>query len=359
MRTMAEGKFRLIHVFYLSPKKQIRYTPKETWYLFIDSKTLPVKAVFDSNPTEFTKLVSVVEKKFDKKLMKEVGKLPPSSPLNPNKQLEATSQIIDSGKVNILNHDNHFISLWFKGKKIKGYYVFKRERPNGNIWIFSKSKLPNTELELQLAAIQRTKHRIELLRQLIDFVKRKNKHEEMLSQDIVDEILKHPYVQNIIKIYGVDDSDMNYDALSSELKVSEEFQSEFKIPLPVTGIAITEGTHKGVFYSAEELEKAASDLAGKNIFINHDKRDASKLVGRIEKSWYDSKIKGIRFEGWIEDEKIASKVYYGLLKHVSVGAYSRRPFINGKIHAVDIEFAELSIVVDPADKNSEVKTKED
>lgn len=149
-------------------------------------------------------------------------------------------------------------------------------------------------------------------------------------------------------------------SLEVDIKVGDKLNSEFKLPLFIVGTALTEGIHKqGVFYPKEELEASAKDLIGKLVILNHDTKDVLKKVGRVTKAWYDAKTKGVQFEAWIEDDKIASKIYHGLIDSVSVGVRSKRiPLPDGIAVATKLKYDELSLTGNPADFNAKITVKD-
>jgi len=80
----------------------------------------------------------------NKEWMSFEGEIPPNHPEwgNPNRRIPAYMRILDSGKVNIINDKDDFFSGEFSGKKLKGYWIAKRESKTGQIWVFSKSQFP-------------------------------------------------------------------------------------------------------------------------------------------------------------------------------------------------------------------------
>jgi len=72
------------------------------------------------------------------------GQIPSGEPAHPKaiKELPLNVDILDKGKVQVIEDSPTFLSLQFKGKKLKGYYVLVREAPEQDFWLFQKSKLP-------------------------------------------------------------------------------------------------------------------------------------------------------------------------------------------------------------------------
>jgi len=75
------------------------------------------------------------------------GKIPPGHPENKLKREEVNVEILDEGKVNIVEDSEEFISFEFKGKALKGYYIAKREQPGSSIWLLRRSEKPGEHLE--------------------------------------------------------------------------------------------------------------------------------------------------------------------------------------------------------------------
>lgn len=82
--------------------------------------------------------------KSNKEWMNFFGEIPPNHPEwgNPNKRISAYMDKVDSGSVNIAEDSTDFVSFIFKGSKLKGYWIAKRESPRSENWVFSKSALP-------------------------------------------------------------------------------------------------------------------------------------------------------------------------------------------------------------------------
>jgi len=94
--------------------------------------------------------VGTPEGKSNKEWMNFTGKsIPPNHPEwgNPNKRIPAYMDRVDSGSVNIISDTDTFVSFIFKGKKLKSYWIAKRESPKAENWVFSKSSLPGESRE--------------------------------------------------------------------------------------------------------------------------------------------------------------------------------------------------------------------
>jgi len=75
------------------------------------------------------------------------GAIPPGKIGNPNKDIPAFMEIIDSFDLEWIEESANFHSFLFKGEKLKGYYIMKRADPRSPIWVFSKSQLPGEKRE--------------------------------------------------------------------------------------------------------------------------------------------------------------------------------------------------------------------
>lgn len=83
----------------------------------------------------------------DERYMKFEGRIPPNpeapawlKPANPNKTIPAFIEILDKGKVDVIEHTERFMSFKFYGKKLKGFWTAKSA--DGIQVTFEKSALP-------------------------------------------------------------------------------------------------------------------------------------------------------------------------------------------------------------------------
>ncbi|RJQ15739.1 hypothetical protein C4573_06325 [Candidatus Woesearchaeota archaeon] len=137
--------------------------------------------------------------------------------------------------------------------------------------------------------------------------------------------------------------------------------SEFKIHqvlaegsnLRISGIAISEGTWNGIFYPAEELEKAYIGLGNKPLRIDHS-TSTRDIVGKVIKSTWIVPKKWIEFEAIVTDGDIIQKLLNNLIESVSVGVLIDNVEENGVQIARNLEFKELSLVDDPACKDARI-----
>lgn len=122
----------------------------------------------------------------------------------------------------------------------------------------------------------------------------------------------------------------------------------------IRGIAINETTtHNGHKYIAEELQKAANQLTGKKLLVDHDNRVES-IKGVISKSWWNQMEKRIEFEGSVKDKVTREMIIDGRLSDVSIGAYAQDLVKeeDGTFIAKGLDIVELSFVAIPADSKA-------
>jgi len=124
--------------------------------------------------------------------------------------------------------------------------------------------------------------------------------------------------------------------------------------LKITGIAISEGIWNGIFYPAEELEKACGTLEGKPLRIDHSS-SSRDIVGKVLSAVYNQAMKCIEFEAIVTDEDIAQKLLDNLIDSVSVGVLIDNEEENGQQVARNLEFKELSLVDEPACKDAKIQ----
>ena len=142
--------------------------------------------------------------------------------------------------------------------------------------------------------------------------------------------------------------------------------SEFKIHqtlaegsnLRISGIAISEGVWNGIFYPADELEKACPGLEGKPLRIDHS-ASTRDIVGKVLKSTWVADNKWIEFEAIVMDADIIQKLLNNLIDSVSVGVLIDNVEENGMQVARNLEFKELSLVDDPACKDAKINPIKD
>lgn len=85
-------------------------------------------------------------------LIATTGDIPADHPASLTKRLKNHFDTSDSGSVQIIADSNNFVRSKLDGKKLKGLYVFMKEDPSGEMWIFQKSELPKPKKEMFLSS---------------------------------------------------------------------------------------------------------------------------------------------------------------------------------------------------------------
>jgi len=226
-------------------------------------------------------------------------------------------RILDKGDYETLFESRGYFKYKFNGRKLNGIFVIHR--------ITDEDEIRSTKYQY-----------------VFD---KPNEFND--STDTYSELLA--YIEALTR-----ETERNEENLYSEgIKITSEL-SEKLIPLKIRGVALREGTWNGLFYPREELRKAAADLQGKPLMIDHSD-SVRDLVGRVTKTWYNEAINGIEFEAEILDEEIARKVIEGLISGVSVGVIVDRVKEGNNLIARNYEFKELSLVLVPACTDCHIK----
>ncbi|KKL53357.1 hypothetical protein LCGC14_2276260, partial [marine sediment metagenome] len=79
--------------------------------------------------------------------------IPPGKPGNPNKEIDANVERLETGTVEIIEHTENFLSVEFKGKQLKGFFTFRKTGPSGNKWVMAKGKQPQA-MTISLAEVE-------------------------------------------------------------------------------------------------------------------------------------------------------------------------------------------------------------
>jgi hypothetical protein len=126
---------------------------------------------------------------------------------------------------------------------------------------------------------------------------------------------------------------------------------ELEGKLVVAGIALAEGLWKHVLYSAEEIQKAAKDLKGKPLMVEHgtDEDFKENHVGKVLEAYFDTLLKSLVFKAEVTDPAAIKKVKDGTFPAVSCSTWVDKFPINAE-QAVgfNYKFNELSLVRAPA-----------
>jgi len=85
-------------------------------------------------------------------LIATTGDIPAGHPASLTKRLVSHFDTSDSGSIQVIADSNTFVRAKLGGKKLKGLYVFMKEEPKGDIWIFQKSELPRPKKEMLLGS---------------------------------------------------------------------------------------------------------------------------------------------------------------------------------------------------------------
>ena len=157
MLELKKAKF-LLHLMTWKDKFLVRGISVEHFDLLLDKgeKCLDEFAGM-SNPLEKPEGVECIRRDYcegtpkgkpNKEWMSFEGGIPPNHLEwgNPSQKI-AYAKKIDSGSVDIVSETSTFVSFVFHGKKLKGYWIAKRESPRSENWVFSKSSLSEESKE--------------------------------------------------------------------------------------------------------------------------------------------------------------------------------------------------------------------
>jgi len=149
------------------------------------------------------------------------------------------------------------------------------------------------------------------------------------------------------------------ERLSISIESAEHLaKGKFTLPLKVRGVFLTEGRPQNKYYYAEELEMAAKKPENQKfpLMLDHKHKEAGKIVGVVSEVLYDDKIKGLRWDGHINDETFARNVLDGIITDVSVTVWSTsdQDNVNGLLGR-DLTFTELSLVMSGAEEDNYIE----
>ena len=133
----------------------------EHWDLRFDFKERDglLHFVLEENPLKATEVTAILKpcpykewmkvegylppkKERDKMKEEERRKLPPGiEEANPTKDTPSYIKILDKGSAVVFEDKENFKKFQFKGKKLSGLWIFKRENQSA-FWIMKKSELP-------------------------------------------------------------------------------------------------------------------------------------------------------------------------------------------------------------------------
>ncbi|KKK57309.1 hypothetical protein LCGC14_3055760, partial [marine sediment metagenome] len=161
---------------------------------------------------------------------------------------------------------------------------------------------------------------------------------------------------------------LDIDVVQQEKLIGWPSDKGFKLPLKITGTAITEGPWRGmsgewVYYPAAVIKRAAGLLTGCQVRVDHadDGSPLNKVIGWVTKSWFGKAKNGknaIKYKGLIFDHEMAEKVINKKIRKVSVSPFVRESVEPNKgLVANDIKaFEEISILSEnnPACRDADV-----
>jgi hypothetical protein len=150
---------------------------------------------------------------------------------------------------------------------------------------------------------------------------------------------------------------MNYEKFSSIESVSDlpDAVEFYAVAISQTCVVRQFGN---LCFTEDILKKHAGDLTGKPVLLDHN-QTAEGIVGSVVSSYYDDDKKAIIAR--VRIPKVGNERLIGLLNlspspisSVSIGAFIEKEERNGKYYVTNIEFKELSIVFEGADKNAKI-----
>lgn len=148
-----------------------------------------------------------------------------------------------------------------------------------------------------------------------------------------------------------------YETVKSSAIFAEQLSS-VDLPLKVTGTMLSEGRPKLKYYSAEQLKKAVQNPLNQSFPIRLDHRDGevASIVGRVDRIWYDERLKEILYDGHINSELYARNILDKLITDVSATIASNTG-VDAKLGIVgtNLIFTELSLIEDGADPKNTLK----
>jgi len=138
------------------------------------------------------------------------------------------------------------------------------------------------------------------------------------------------------------------EMLDLPIYVIESLQNK---PIVISGIALAEGIWKNVIYTPEEIARAAEDLQGKPLLVEHghDEHFSDHKVGEVIEAHFDPTLKALVFKAKVEDEDARKLVLDGTFQAVSCSTWMEKKTISPDLKiGYAFHFAELSLVKNPA-----------
>lgn len=133
-------------------QKVIRDMPKVHYNLsWVEGNHLAT-FILDGDPLRVSQ-TNAVKKTRNMRWLNFEGEIPPGKPGNPNKRIPVHVNIMDKGKVDVIEARPNFMSFKFHGTKLKGYWVAKGSDAQ---WLFQRSALPGQKRETFTREITQT-----------------------------------------------------------------------------------------------------------------------------------------------------------------------------------------------------------
>jgi len=136
-------KFRVLQLWWRG-HIVIRGLPEVFYFLVFHNKEVHKVFELDHNPIERFDQMAVTVRTKDKLLTKDRGQIPADNPLNPHEEIPIIFRTLDKGPVEI-HEDELTVKGLFKGKKLKGAFLLKRDSPRVDMWTWMKTETTESE----------------------------------------------------------------------------------------------------------------------------------------------------------------------------------------------------------------------
>ena len=185
----------------------------------------------------------------------------------------------------------------------------------------------------------------------LDIIRYKYVTEEQLYREIL-----------LSEYYNTMSTEFSVEKLTSKVATIESLSDDLKLPLKVHGVFLTEGRPRRKYYTAEELEKSTHNPINQNfpLCLDHRDTEVGSIIGKVVKIYYDPIVKGIRWEGHINNETHARNVLDGVVTQVSATIWADEEYDEELgIVAKDMTYKELSLVIKGAAEGNYIAVGED
>ena len=118
-------------------QKVVRDLPQLTYYMKLGAGK--AKKFFRIEDDIIKQTSSATELEFNPEFIIP-GEKQPNTPANPNKEIPAFIELLDSGNFDVLSESNILITVKFEGSYLKETFTFKRSDPTASIWVIERSK---------------------------------------------------------------------------------------------------------------------------------------------------------------------------------------------------------------------------